>query len=180
MPPEFLQKDVCEDGERHLIFATPLQLQYLQRAKVWFVDGTFRVVREPFHQLLSIHSFFRTGDAQKQFPLLFVLMSRRRKRDYTAVFNALVELLPEAPAVEEVVVDFERAVWSALKYVLPDVEVCGCGFHWAQAIYRKVCLIMLINITFSFHSYKYYFNICIRFLIYINSLFICFSLINWT
>ena len=86
-------------------------MEYLQRAKVWYIDATFRVVREPFKQLLSVHSFVRTGDAQKQVPLCFALMSRRTTSDYTAVFRALLDLLPEPPAVQEALLDFERAVW---------------------------------------------------------------------
>ena len=84
-------------------------MEYLQRAKVWYIDATFRVMREPFKQLLSVHSFVCTGDAQKQVPLCFVLMSRRKKSDYTAVFRALLELLQEPPAVQKAVLDFERA-----------------------------------------------------------------------
>ena len=116
-------------------------MEYLQRAKVWYIDATFRVVREPFNQLLSVHSFVRTGDAQKQVPLCFALMSRRKTSDYTAVFRALLDLLPEPPAVQEALLDFERAVWSSLARVLPDVSTHGCSFHWAQAVYRRVCFL---------------------------------------
>ena len=65
-------------------------------------------------------------------------MSRRKQSDYEVVLGALLDLLPAAPKVEEVMVDFERAMWKAFESKLPDVSVRGCGFHWAQAVYRKV------------------------------------------
>ena len=40
--------------------------------------------------------------------------------------------------VEEIVVDFEWALWSALHKSLPYVPVFGCWFHWAQAVYNRV------------------------------------------
>lgn len=60
----------------------------------------------------------------KQVPLLFVLMSRRRKRDYVAVFQKIRSLLPDL-AVEGFVMDFERATWSAVEDVFLDARVQG-------------------------------------------------------
>ena len=73
IPSEFLQYDITEDGERHLVFASVSQLSYLAKSKLWFMYGIFRVVREPFQQVLSLHSFIKLGDAMKQVPLCFVL-----------------------------------------------------------------------------------------------------------
>jgi hypothetical protein len=36
------------------------------------------------------------------------------------------------------VVDFEAAIWTAVKDVLPEVIIKGCAYHWTQAIYRKI------------------------------------------
>lgn len=138
IPSDFLQQDIHHEGQRHLLFASPLQLSSLSKAKTWFIDGTFKVVREPFVQLLSIHSFIKSGDTTKQVPLLFIIMSRRKTTDYKVVLDAIVELLPSDLLLEEVVVDFERAIWSALNKSLPDVSVFGCWFHWAQAVYNRV------------------------------------------
>ncbi|KAK3698433.1 hypothetical protein QZH41_010007, partial [Actinostola sp. cb2023] len=50
----------------------------------------------------------------------------------------IIQGLPTQPEVRHVTLDFERAMWSALKSVLPDVELQGCVFHWTQALWRKV------------------------------------------
>ena len=52
MPEDFCRGDISvEQTQRHLLFATPQQLELLAAAKQWYVDATFKVVRLPFHQL---------------------------------------------------------------------------------------------------------------------------------
>jgi hypothetical protein len=51
---------------RHLIFATGNQLEILKKCHRWYVDGTFKLVRDPHFQLWSIHGFKRKGDKMKQ------------------------------------------------------------------------------------------------------------------
>ena len=58
-------------------------------------------------------------------------MSARRKRDYRAVFMAIIGKVNEPLALEILVSDFEAAVWK-------DVEHRGCTFHWCQAVWRKL------------------------------------------
>jgi len=57
----------------------------LTRARTWYLDGTFKLVREPFKQLLTINAFVRSGNYAKQLPLIFVVMSGRKKNDYKKV-----------------------------------------------------------------------------------------------
>lgn len=102
------------------------------------MDGTFKVVREPFTQLFSVHAFVKKEEQLKQLPLVFVIMSRRRQKDYRRVFNATVSALPRRPRVQAVVSDFEAAVWSAVKDVLPGVIQRGCAFHFGQAVWRNI------------------------------------------
>ncbi len=125
------------EGQRHIILALPEQLSILQKAKRWYADGTFKLVRDPFVQLWSVHAFVREGDSSKQLPLVFCLMSRRKKADYRAVLRAILEILPGPPAIKELMMDFERAAWKATQKVLPDVRIQGCAFHWGQAVFRK-------------------------------------------
>ena len=125
------------DGERHVIMATDQQLNLLSKAKRWYADGTFKVVRCPFHQLWSLHAFIKDDDKIKQIPLVYCLMSRRRKKDYKAILRAVLNLLPTTPAIKEFVTDFESSTWGAVATVLPEVKLQGCAFHWGQAVWRK-------------------------------------------
>ena len=143
---DFLQSDIIHDGQRHLIFATKTMLYHLHHAKKWYVDGTFKLVKRPFYQLFSIHGFVKQGRYKKQIPLCFVLMSRRQTEDYRVVLEEINELAvanhpTQAPIrLRGVVVDFEMAVWTAMKDVFGRLlKIQGCLFHWVQCIYRRIC-----------------------------------------
>ncbi|XP_071956851.1 uncharacterized protein [Antedon mediterranea] len=135
--PGFLRDDVVIDGGRHVLFATDAMMDILGRARVWYLDGTFKLIRDPFYQLFSIHSFIRTGTSVKQVPLLFAVMSGKRSVDYTAVLRSVLRMLPENNVVK-VVADYEASIWQSIRQVLPNVEIAGCLFHYTQAIFRKV------------------------------------------
>ena len=64
-------------------------------------------------------------------------MSAQKKNDYKKVLKGLLEILPSAPAVQQVTLDFERAVWAALRDVMAHARLHGCVFHWTQALWRK-------------------------------------------
>ncbi len=136
-PADFLKSDVEVDGRRHLLFATENMLHLLKRSKTWYVDGTFKVVKAPFTQLFSIHSFVRSDECTKQVPLAFILMSGKWKRDYRKVLK-VIKALTRARRLEKFVLDFESALWRAIPNVFPGVRIQGCSFHWAQCIWRKV------------------------------------------
>ena len=132
---EFFQGEIADRGHRHVLLATSAMLQLLRQCKHWYMDSTFKVIKEPFGQLFAIHGFVRSGDNLKQVPLFFAAMSHRKKRDYVAVLSAVLKLVQQ-PNVRFVTLDFEAAMWRAISAVMPDVSISGCGFHWAQAVFR--------------------------------------------
>jgi len=138
LPDHFLRADISVQGERHLIFSTDHQLALLSKSREWFVDGTFKVVKRPFYQLFSVHAFVKSGGQVKMVPLVFALMSRRRRIDYVKVLRQIKKMAKKIK-LETIVSDFEKAMWSAVAKVFPDVTVRGCLFHMTQAIWKK-CL----------------------------------------
>ena len=137
IPDGFFQADVKVKGRRHLIFAADDQLELLRKAKTWYADATFKLCRAPFSQLFTINAFAKSGEDTKQVPLVFVLMSGRKKCDYKAVLDKLSDILGNC-RVRNLVIDFERAVWKAFPAAFPGLEITGCLFHWTQALWRKV------------------------------------------
>ena len=65
IPDGFLQADVRVGDRRHLVFSTQ-HMSLLATAKTWCMDATFKVVKEPFTQLFSIHAFVKHDDKIKQ------------------------------------------------------------------------------------------------------------------
>ncbi|XP_052232878.1 uncharacterized protein LOC127845779 [Dreissena polymorpha] len=89
------------------------------------MDGTFKVVKQPFYQLHSIHAFVKKEEDEKQVPLAYALMSRRSKEDYVQVFRSLRRRLGD-PIVEWFMLDFEAATWQAIREAFPGAVIKEC------------------------------------------------------
>jgi len=94
IPSDFFVEDVSVHSDRHLIFGTGNMRNLLGKAKEWFVDGTFKVVKRSFQRLFTIHTSVQCNGAVKQIPLIYILMSARRKCAYHTVLRALQRKLP--------------------------------------------------------------------------------------
>ena len=116
LPPRFLRKVITVCGRLHVVFSTSTQLHLLADATIWYINGTFKVLSHPFTQLVSEHAFLKKDRTLKQVPLVFVMMSGKRKEDYVAVFEAVSQMLPLHPKVERFVVDYEEGENAILLY----------------------------------------------------------------
>ena len=56
VPEDFLKRDIIVNEKRHLLCATDHRFDLLKKAKQWYVDATFKMVKAPFTELLSVHS----------------------------------------------------------------------------------------------------------------------------
>ena len=126
----FMRADISVDGARHVIFMTDKQVEIMSNAKVWYLDGTFRIINRPFHQLFGIHCFVKSGQCTKQFPVCFVFITHRRYDDYVSVLSAIKDLLPQVCLVR-CMLDYKKQAWRAIEHVF-HVEVKGCLFHYSQ------------------------------------------------
>ena len=151
---DFLQKDLIVGNQRFILLCTREQLEYLLDASTWFVDGTFAIAKKTaFAQLLVIHVIVGTPFSSKSIPVMYVFMSRRQCPDYIAVFTAILQLILDkkslAPYVTTIMMDFEAALWSALRQMItdgifiPNLKLSGCTFHFCQALFRKLALFKL-------------------------------------
>lgn len=93
IPVDFYKGEVKVGKARHLIFSTTKQLQLMAKAPRWYCDGTFKLVKKPFVQMFSFHGMLRKDEDTKQFPFLYVLMSRRTAMDYEKVLKKIKSML---------------------------------------------------------------------------------------
>ena len=59
-------------------------------------------------------------------------------------FQAIRRGLEDKQVVEEIVVDFEKALWKAIRRSFPTTFTKGCSFHWGQAVWRQVQVIVFV------------------------------------
>ena len=144
IPPDLNVHDLeygkGERKRRHLVCYSDKQARILKTKQRWYMDGTFKIVKKPFVQLYTIHSFIRVGGQKKMVPLMHILMSQRTRQDYKKIFKYIKEqILNNETEVTQCVVDFEKAVWRAMNDVFgATVKIFGCGFHWTQCIFRRI------------------------------------------
>lgn len=70
-------------------------------------------------------------------PLVFVLMNRRTKTAYEAVFEFINSKVFDLSGTKTFVTDFELAMRNALSEKYPLASFTACHFHFAQAVRRN-------------------------------------------
>ena len=103
----------------------------LQKAKTWYVDPTFKMIK---NQLFTIHTLVKNNESMIQFPLVFCFMTSRRYRDYAAILEAVSTAFTDTPALLLVVINFEKVTWKAFRNIFSGIDFKGCAFHFCQAV----------------------------------------------
>ena len=89
---QFLAREIELGNEKLMIFCTTSNLQHLQNAEYWIMDGTFKTVPILFQQLYTIHIPVSGEENSCIFSMVYVLMTSRSEESYKRVFEELTEL----------------------------------------------------------------------------------------
>lgn len=144
----FLIMDEMVNDDRIVGFCSKLCLDVLFDSSDIFMDGTFSVVPKPFVQLVTVHGI----KSDQAIPCAFFLASSKRQLVYSSILTNLKQAAVRKNkefAPKYIHCDFELALIKAVKVSMPKSRLCGCYFHYAQAIYRKFAQKKLGNETYK-------------------------------
>ncbi|CAF4771991.1 unnamed protein product [Rotaria sp. Silwood2] len=88
-------KNITEGTERILLFTTTENLEWLQEAKFWIMDETFKTVPTLFRQLYSIHAPAGGNVNFRIVSLVYALMTVKSEELYEKLFQELNEMAEE-------------------------------------------------------------------------------------
>ena len=119
------------------LFSTDVELRFLANAQRIYVDGTFKTAPRPFTQLFTIHA----EHLNRVINLAAALLTGKQQVQYQEIFNVLhqemLRVTNGIPAlIQEVVSDFELAVFNAVVASFPNAQVSGCYFHFTQNLWK--------------------------------------------
>ena len=117
-----------------LIFSTQRNLQILQRATTWAMDGTFDVAPPMFSQVYSIHAKF----LGRSTPLVFGILPSKRRAIYEHFLRELQNLVQGELSPGTISTDFEMSAIQASENAFPNANRRGCFFHLTKNVYRRV------------------------------------------
>lgn len=115
-----------------ILFSTKTNLEYLCRADIIFLDGTFDYCCKYFLQLYTLHIFYR----DTYVPVAFYLLKDKSMQTYVNMLNDISSKANDLGLQfnpGKIVVDFEKATHQAIKIVFPTATIIGCRFHLGQA-----------------------------------------------
>lgn len=129
---------------RVIVFGAKSNLNILCSSDIIYADGTFQYCPKYFFQLFTLHGYVNNNYV----PLVFCLLNDKTEKTYINCLNTvkllcLTKSLTFSP--KEIVIDFELSIHNAVRNVWKDIKVTGCRFHLAQAWWRKIQKLGLIN-----------------------------------
>lgn len=120
------------DNNRIIVFSTPKFFSILKESKIWYADGTFKVVPDLFYQLYTIHGE-KDGVV---YPCVYALLTGKSESIYNRLIRILLEIEPTLDPIH-IMLDFEKAAMNAFEENFVAI-ISGCFFHLSQSIFRKI------------------------------------------
>ena len=128
------------------LFWSDLMFESLKNSDAINFDATFYVVPKLFYQLFTI--FLQEG--HHALPAIHVLMSKKSESLYDAVLQKVTELMPNFKQ-KLAVGDYEKASRNSFRKAFDSIEISGCLFHFAKAIWKKLTKVHL-SFTYTKNS----------------------------
>ena len=131
IPQKFLQYDNRSKNNRIQTFVSEVGLKYLSESEPWQSDGTLKSVPKPFKQSYLI---LAGKSSEKVLPCAFILIQKKSFAAYKEMFKLIAEGYTFNLAPKFGKTDFEHSVLKALKHCFHQNKMCGCYFHFKQAV----------------------------------------------
>ena len=118
---------------RSFLFGTLPNVDALQDADHWIMDGTFKSAPKYFTQMFTLHGLFPDG---WHMPLTYGLLPGKTTTLYKNLFEEIDSYGPFQP--QSIQCDFELAVHNAVAEVWPSSTRRGCNFHHKKALLKHL------------------------------------------
>ena len=101
-----------------------------------YIDGTFKIVPNPFYQCLIIMAFDETLGVYV--PVLYILMTAKNQWLYWHALHWVIVSTRCRIDPFSITCDFEKPLHNAVREQFKHVILNGCLFHWKQALRREM------------------------------------------
>jgi hypothetical protein len=136
----FLLDDSGPGLDRILIFGRLSSLDILERSKIWFCDGSFKIAPPLIAQVYVILA----KDIGGVHPLIYALFPNKQAKIYQQLFHRLKQLKPSL-CPDFISCDFENAAIISMKDNFQNAQINGCLYHLTKNFRLKLCSLGLIS-----------------------------------
>jgi len=134
-------------------FSTISNLEVLCKVQHIYIDGTFKSCPKFFMQVFTIHGLHNDNYV----PLIYFLLQNKHTETYVQIFKHVLHHCDTNDFLFSptyVHIDFESAIHSAVRNVLPTAQIKGCRFHLGQSWWRKIQSLGLTKVFKDYNSEK--------------------------
>ena len=133
------------------MFASDWTIQFLSSCSEWHSAGTFKCRPLLFSQVYILFGFNKL-----MIPCVYCLTTKKDENVYIKIFQHLMSLANQKGIVlnpTRITCDYELATINALRTIFHFVHICGCFFHYAQSLWRKIQELGLTRLVNSSNVY---------------------------
>ena len=126
--------------EKYIIFTSLYQLKIAVDCDDFFLDGKFKCALKGYYQMLNLWGFIRKKNAY--LPISNIILSNKSYELYEKIIKEFIHFF-ESFNIEikfedkSIMCDFEHSLTIAIKNNIKGINLRGCYFHYAKAIYKR-------------------------------------------